>query len=692
MKKTKRLISVAALLLAALMLFTSCAVSYRDVDPAEYVSLTEGFDFKDITLASDLVLNKMNVTDSDVTAHINNLLYAMREAVKDGSNKAGPFALYDMLTYRTFIYDLDGNLVKSDFATSDKVSSGDTGTINLGDEMVLPLGYGDGVNADLRLALEKALYLDHIDDPLLAEKYLVVYRGIGGAKIGNFGALPSVAYFSYKTKYVTKTGTTQDGSGKGNDVLAHFEKIGETIEKNGKHGSGDYKEAIYLGLKELIERRAEDENNLFSPTSTKTVTINVYPVDKGVPSGAKFEADSTHIAYNIDFADGGKEYCEGQILVELTGAVAENEHMGNPDAGAFIMNYKYPSDATGTYKGTVDGEEKDLELKDREVVVYTYIFGRSAYTRPAYNADTVKNKLEFKTDETADDKVIAAYEKHVKTTLQEECDAAAKAEAKEALWNAVLAKTSLIKEPKRNIKNYVNQYLDDAMAYWTDGGYSVEKNKVTGDFKYKNFDNFLLTYYCTTLDPKRNDRTDANGKKLTYDSREEYEETLYNEGRTIIKGNLLTYLLADAMDCRYTESELLAMAKERGTAWAKEQIETGRKQILETYTVEKLTSQYPDTKKTSTATKTQKEELFAQYGAKSYEDCLAKMLEQTGCKTWDEYAKAVYPDDAATWEDYVEYQEGEENLYGTYHYERVLEKLYELNEKNVKYTEIPYEA
>ena len=121
MKNTKRLISAMALLLAALMLFSSCAVAYRDVDAAEYVSLTEGFDYANITLGSDVVLDKMIVKDSDVTAHINNLLYAEREAVKDGINLAGKFNKYDMLTVRTFIYDTYGNLVKSDFTLSDKV-------------------------------------------------------------------------------------------------------------------------------------------------------------------------------------------------------------------------------------------------------------------------------------------------------------------------------------------------------------------------------------------------------------------------------------------------------------------------------------------------------------------------------------------------------------------------------------------
>ena len=680
MKNTKRLISAMALLLAALMLFSSCAVAYRDVDAAEYVSLTEGFDYANIVLGSDVVLDKMIVKDSDVTAHINNLLYAEREAVKDGVNLAGKFNKYDMLTVRTFIYDLEGNLIKSDFALSDKVSSGDTGSINLkAEETAVPLGYGEGVNTALRLALEKALYLDRIDDPILAEKYLVSYRGIGGAGLGTFAAAPSVAYLTYTGFYGTDL-TTKAASAK--DQLAHFEKIAENIEKNGV-GKNDYKEAVYLGLKELIERRyAEDKDNCFKPADTKTVTINVYPKGQ-FPANPVYEADTTHIEYDLDFKDGATNYTTGKIEVQLTGAVGEDQNGGNPNSGAFIMNYTYPSDETGTYK--VGDEEK--ELKDREVVVYTYIFERAAYTRPEYNAETIKTVLNYDTGKTDNAEAITAYEAHIKTTLQEACDAEAKAEAKVALWNAVLAKTSLIKEPRRNIKNYVNEVMDNAVAYWNNG-YSTEKTSGTNDFKYENFENFLLTYYCTVINPRK----DADGKTISFASRDEFEAHLYEEGRNIVKNNLLTYLLADKMECRYTDDELLEMAKTRGAAWAKEQIEAGRKEITDYYTEENLTSLYPDTKASTTATKTKKQELFDQYGATSYEDCLAKMLAQTGYESWEAYALAAYPDDAATWEDYVEYKQGEENLYGAYHYERVLEKLYELNTDNFKYNEIPYEA
>ena len=62
--------------------------------------------------------------------------------------------------------------------------------------------------------------------------------------------------------------------------------------------------------------------------------------------------------------------------------------------------------------------------------------------------------------------------------------------------------------------------------------------------------------------------------------------------------------------------------------------------------------------------------------------------------SWDEFAKAAYPDDAYDWEDYVEYKQGRENLYGIYHAEVVMAKLLELNAANVaaSYKEIAFDA
>jgi hypothetical protein len=63
-------------------------------------------------------------------------------------------------------------------------------------------------------------------------------------------------------------------------------------------------------------------------------------------------------------------------------------------------------------------------------------------------------------------------------------------------------------------------------------------------------------------------------------------------------------------------------------------------------------------------------------------------------KSWTAFAETVYPDDAYNWENYVEAMQGEETLYGTYHYEVVLEKIYEANLNNLaeSYKEVAYDA
>ena len=291
--------------------------------------------------------------------------------------------------------------------------------------------------------------------------------------------------------------------------------------------------------------------------------------------------------------------------------------------------------------------------------------------------------------------MIAAYEASVKEDLQKKCDALTKAAAKEALWTALTAKTTLIKDPVRNIKNYVREVIESAkLNYYGDGtsaGLDQKKNSA-GAYVYDDFEDYLITDFYV--------KTDADGKYIRFDSRKEVENDLYAEGRNIVKANLLIYYLADQLGCRYSDDELLAMAEKRGAAWAKEQIEAGREYLLETGTVEYLEKQYPDTKATATATKTRKEQLFETWEAKSYEECLEKMLENYGemygeaFESWEDFANTVYPDDAYTWKDYVEAMEGEENLYGTYHYELVLEKIYEANLDNLAsaYKEIAFDA
>lgn len=698
MKKTNRIISIVALLLAALMLFSSCAISYKGADPSEYVQLAAGFDFKNFKL--DTTIDKMVVKDEDVTAHINMLLFELREAVKNGKgeedvNQPGPFNKYDTLSIRTILYDKDGNLVTHDFALDSKAATNADGTLNITGEKALYLGYGDGLNTGLMAALEKAMFLSP-ESALLAQNHIIGGKNISNLATGALGAIPALAYVSYETNYKKADGTSHAATG-GKVTAAtikHFEKIAADMETDGVGAGNAYDEILYLGLKELIERQASVEGKQIKPSSTTgteaALTIKVYPTaQKDSIPDSDFGEKSTAIAYDYDFEDGGEDYSEGTIKVWLQGTIDFTSSASEP--GAFVTTYTFPSDEKGTYKvGTTTKEMKDLECS-----VYVYIRERAPYTRPDYNADTVKNKLNFETDKTADADVIAAYEASIKEDLQKKCDALTKAAAKEALWTALTAKTTLLKDPVRNIKNYVREVIESAkLNYYGDGttaGLDQRKNSA-GAYVYDDFEDYLITDFYV--------KTDADGKYIRFNSRKEVENDLYAEGRNLVKANLLIYYLADQLGCRYTDDELLAMAQTRGAAWAKEQIEAGRDYLLEMGTVEYLEKQYPDTKATASATKTRKEQLFESWEAKSYEECLQKMLENYGemygetFATWDDFAKAAYPDDAYTWKDYVEAMQGEENLYGTYHYEIVLEKIYEENLDNLAsaYKEIAFDA
>lgn len=693
MKKTKRLASVLALLLAALMLFSSCAISYKEADPTEYVQLVNGFDFRNFKL--DAEIEKMVVKDEDVATHINKLLFALREKSETAVNQPGAFDLYDTLSIRTLVYDKDGNLISTDsnFSIADsKTPTDENGRLTLSSDKALYLGYGVGLNTGLMKALEDKLFLNP-EDVYLLQNYRIEGKNVSGLESGALGAIPVIGYVSYSATY-KKGNTTHDASGRVDAATPmHFEKIGADIAVNGEGAGNKYDEIIYLGLKELIERQASVEDKQIKPTTGKgkdnALTIKVFPTAnaEALEDASLYGDRSTAIAYDINFEDlsSSENYAEGTITVYLQGSIDFTSEAVTP--GAFVTTYTYPEDSEGTYKvGTTTKKLKDAG----ECTVYTYITERAPYTRPEYNADTVKNKLNFTTDKTEDNEVIEEYEASIMKELQDACDAITKEKAKAALWTALLKNTKLIKDPVANIKAFQNEIIDLAKANYYDGGlcYQTQKDKngnVIG-YLYDDFNDYLKTFYRSYQTQHPNGDTTS---KLT---REEIDNDLYARGRELVKESLIVYYLADQIGCRYTDAELLAMAEKRGTAWAEEQIKAGREYIIESNSVETLSKQYSDAKK--------KEQFFKNNEVKSFEEYLAKLLERYSeaygqeFKSWTAFAETVYPDDAYNWENYVEAMQGEETLYGTYHYEVVLEKIYEANLNNLadSYKEIAYDA
>ena len=131
------------------------------------------------------------------------------------------------------------------------------------------------------------------------------------------------------------------------------------------------------------------------------------------------------------------------------------------------------------------------------------------------------------TDKTDDKEVKAEYEASIQTKLQNACDALALEAVKEALLAQILANTTLVKDPVRNIKNYVKSGIAAAREQYISGGYR-EKQNANGDFMYDDFEDFLInTYY--------KHKTDAEGNIITFASLKAVKEDLYAEGRELVK-------------------------------------------------------------------------------------------------------------------------------------------------------------
>ena len=648
MKKTAKLISAVALLLAAMMLFSACAITYSEVVASDYVQIAED-GYKKITLSID----KMLVKDQDVTDYINKMLYEDHKTeVENGKNQPGVFAKNDVVTYRVYVYDKKGNLVEHTFGVTKSANTGsdNQNAVSVMDALKLPLGYG--VNSE-KLAEEiEAAVLDP-ESPVYFEAHKIIYNNVND-KAAGLTVVPPIAYLTYNSKYTKATDNDTDGSGDTTTKPVHF-----ATYFGKEQGNNDFIEAIYLGLKQVIETQAEkDPENPIKPSdaTSDVITINVYPVGEEIPSNAEVTKSTAHINYNLDFsgASTSETYQRGYIKVSFKGAIL----MDAGAEGAFVMEgYDYPTDAEGTYKDA-DGKT-NLNKKDAtDCTVYVYVDSRTAYTCPTYDETFILETLKFETDKTEPADVIEAHRESIRKELQDACDEKAKNTAMSRLWDAAMKNTTLIKEPVRNIKKYVKSNMDyykylyyDPNEYYSNGA----KNQKTssGAYYYTDFEDFLLSMYV------------VNG--VTYSSQKDVENALYAEGRDVAKENLLAYYLADVLGIRYTEEELVALSQEKGTEWAKEQVEGMREQ-------------YTPAEDATAEEKSQlSNALLYYYGLNSVEEIT---------------------DDFFTWEDYVAYY-GEDALYGGYHIDAVMMKLYDLNYKldadgneigTLKYNNIDYKA
>lgn len=544
MKKTTKILSAVALLLAALMLFSACSISYRTADTADYIQIAENA-YRAVTLAID----KMVVDADDVKQFINDLRYQNKKVIKSSSDTNAPYvtgavAAYDVLSLRYLMYDEEGNLVAHNFSIDSKQSGSSKLVLLQGTSLPIgfwPIGDPSSLNEGLDAWFEEQIFGDG-SAPADYPSHVIGSNLLGDAATG-ITELPEILFCTFKSSYST-TGTTGDSATTVTPL--HITKL---LEQAKAGGTNSYNQAIALGLEQVITKLKAGEyaeGAKLKPGSK--ITINVYPNESDIPEGAAYEVDNAHIVYKMDFSNvkTGTSYDKGKIELTVSG-------VSTPDTGASALKpagtYTYPSDATGKYK-TEKGDSHDI--KDTKCTAYIFFEERVGYEYPAYNAEFIKTTAGFASHKTDEAELKAEYEESVRKDLQEDCDLTAKKKAMSRLWDTAVKNTTLVKTPTANVKAYQKNELNYYKYLYYDYGYG-------NSGYYDDFEDFVVTMYS------------ASG--VSYDSFAAVENAIWADGVQQAKENLLTYYLADALGVRLTEAQLDEKLAAYAAKVAKEEVD-----------------------------------------------------------------------------------------------------------------------
>ncbi len=709
MKKTRRIISLMALLLAVVTLCTACGgINFRTDDASKYVSITEA-GYKNIALS----LDKTVISDKDVEQVLFDLRFDNKKATKNDTGEE--IKQYDIVRVRLAIYDKNGNVVYSGFGIdsakyNEKDSAGNpTYTLAATNNLAIDIGYGEYADKEITLDSTNKIVLPVSFLNTLEEK---LYNTETPVKIGDFKVdnrwdnttttggtvltqmeTPLKGFFSIS--YASSFGSEgKPGSSGAPLVLDTYLYEGKEIAKN------SYMEAIYLGLAELVK----NGHKLYCKNTP--INIHIVPAkedfNKDELDGiAKNEPDSVYIKYDLDFENtkDGTNYQRGLITTSLMMAyVPVDDSMGNGEgyAEAIELNFAPGESYAGQYKGK-NGET--IKMAGETFTVRVFAESRTGYDFPALTKDFIKEHgehghfLDELTDADTDETAIAKYKAHLKEEMQGEVNDELTAEAKELFWEKALAAatTEGMKTPKSFAKAYRNEEIEYLEYLYYTLGYSA---------LYDNFKEFAVSYVNMGFDShytdmfKKHMTPDANGNyKFTLQTNAEGKNTresvkaaykqlkdiFYKEGLEVAKERALTYLLADLLGVRLTEAQL----EEKLLATVKKENDAAYEQVRDICTVDADEEEAEAKKELVNA---------LLLSDKSNQAALNKL---TFAQLASAYLRSYYgvgslaelPKEMVTRESYLDAVD-EETLYGAYQLEAVKEKLYEVNKGKITFVEV----
>ena len=716
MKRTRRTLSLVALLLVAVTLLSSCGINFRKTDVSKYVTIGDT-GFKGISLE----VNRTKIQAPDIDKELFLLQYSNRTAKKDVDSFSGKINQYDTLALRLAIYDDKNNLVFSQFGLDSSKYNTTSKTVAAVPGLSFDVGYGelgrsevtlDATNnitlpVDILKGLEEKLRgadgeYKSIDEFRIEDRWKRYTEGEQkGEKTGAVDKdrdTPVKGFFSidYEAQYTPKGGSTVTAK------KAAPVTVDTYLYEGKEQGQNDFLEAIYLGLLKYEEKM---KANGLSLTCEKTFKINVVPADVADPDltddERKIQNDLTNkeftdqvlIKYNLNFADPtkAKDYTRGTITTTILFAYA-NVNTQTEEAPDYVDPIELTFTPDENYKGkyTVAGQTTAVDMAKKTFTIRVYVESRTAYDMPEQNAELIK-----KSDHAAhmdeadlkgtDEDVVKNYRKHLMEEMQKEADKAADADAKEALWAKVLSaaqtgKKSFDSFAKRYVKEQVQYlkyvYYDYYGAYSSSLGDTFEEgavNYVNYGFE-SQYTEMLKTYLNTDKLPVDEDKSSAS-YKAAY---RQLESVFYKEGLAIAKERALTYLMADKLDVRFTEDQL----EEKLDAAVKKANEDAIESIRDAVTVDADETE-EEVKKSLVTALTQAGASESKIKNMALKDLARNyLLQYYGVSSLEELPKEM-----VTRKSYLS-QVDKESLFGGYQLEVVKNKLFELNESTITFVTV----
>ncbi len=618
----KKLISVIALVLVLATLLSSCGVNFAKLDASEYVSLADG------------KLDQISVEVDRINLYPTEIRQAIYEALrgKAGENKDplknpdATFEKYDSFHFYHISFDQSGKLE----STSLGVTYKNTDTVT-GFDTAESITLGFGTNRD---------WLADLDDMLLNKdsvKYLRDHLFTTTPKTESEKPEVNPSSFLLLTYLVTDASNNTVKKVEINNPailpgMLYAEGADLSDFKDGFE-KDTYLDVIYQALVNLCNHTNESGEKNSVPKLAANVTITVKPTSEKPADYTDGVTDASAVTIyadvNFDTSNDEKDE-EGNVTKETyeSGTIrfVPRGMLSGENKTFFTLDniVLYPKDDVKEDHDDKEGKEFDiiilpyavtpypemkeydnLDTEEKKTVIRDFIkseLTKANITPVGDDVDALKAQYEEYMYTAVDEKQAAEREKELedfyKNYYGQTVDLdentyfeQAEEDAKDAIWNKVLADVVASKLPEKSVRDYV-KYREEELKYeYYYGSYdwyvpqgSIDKNgfkfttstPVTGvpaseTGLFRNWKEYAVDLY-------RSMKGSDDKSLYTINSYADVKAILRKEGEAGVTGMLATYYVAGLLGITVDDARYAELIKEDAQKWIDSQKELYKNQ------------------------------------------------------------------------------------------------------------------